>query len=92
MLAASAHFYLRPFGQHDREADYELLNVLANAQVPRDSRGNEEWLQHRSLRKVARSRGAEVARVPQEPARVNRACDDQRVRPSQRLSERLWAF
>jgi hypothetical protein len=47
MLAASARFYLRPFGQHDREADYQLLLTLANAQAPQDPRGNEQWLQHR---------------------------------------------
>jgi hypothetical protein len=40
-------FFLRPFGQTDSEADYQLLHVLANAQVPQDPRGNEEWLQHR---------------------------------------------
>jgi len=38
---------LRPFGQHDREADKQLLLTLANAQVPQDPRGNEDWLQHR---------------------------------------------
>jgi L-amino acid N-acyltransferase YncA len=47
MTAASLPCSLRPFGQHDREADYQLLLRLANAQVPQDPRGNEEWLQHR---------------------------------------------
>ena len=47
MPIASAQFDLRPFGQHDREADYQLLDLLANAQVPHDRRGNEEWLQQR---------------------------------------------
>jgi hypothetical protein len=47
MIAASAPFSLRPFGQGDREADYQLLLTFANAQVPQDPRGNEEWLQHR---------------------------------------------
>jgi hypothetical protein len=47
MLAASAPFHLRPIGEHDREADYELLLTLANAQVPQDPRGNAEWLEHR---------------------------------------------
>ncbi len=47
MIAASLPFSLRPFGQHDREADKQLLLTLANAQVPQDPRGNEDWLQHR---------------------------------------------
>jgi hypothetical protein len=47
MSAASTPFSLRPFGQHDSEADYQLLHVLANAQVPQDPLGNQEWLQHR---------------------------------------------
>jgi len=47
MIAASLPFSLRPFGQHHREADKQLLLTLANAQVPQDPRGNEDWLQHR---------------------------------------------
>jgi len=31
MIAVSPHFFLRPFGQRDREADNDLLDVLANA-------------------------------------------------------------
>jgi hypothetical protein len=30
-----------------READEQLLLLFANAQVPQDPRGNEEWLQYR---------------------------------------------
>src|SRR5262245_37099150 len=47
MIAASLPFSLRAFGQHDREADEQLILTLANAQVPQDPRGNEDWLQHR---------------------------------------------
>jgi len=47
MQAASVPFALRPFGQHDPEADEQLLLVLANAQVPQDPCGNAAWLQHR---------------------------------------------
>jgi len=47
MNEASLPFSLRPFGQHDREADEQLILRLANAQVPQDPRGNEEWLQYR---------------------------------------------
>ena len=47
MNAASLPFSLRPFGQYHREADYQLILRLANAQVPQDPRGNEEWLQYR---------------------------------------------
>jgi len=47
MNEAALPFSLRPFGQHDREADYQLILSLANAQVPQDPRGNEAWLQYR---------------------------------------------
>jgi hypothetical protein len=47
MIAASPPFSLRPFGQGDREADYQLILTFANAQVPQDPRGNDEWLQYR---------------------------------------------
>jgi hypothetical protein len=47
MITAALPFSLRPFGQHDREADEKLILALAHAQVPYDRRGNEEWLQHR---------------------------------------------
>jgi hypothetical protein len=47
MITDSLPFSLRPFGQHDRAADEQLILALANAQVPYDPRGNEEWLQHR---------------------------------------------
>jgi hypothetical protein len=46
-MTGASPFSLRPFGEHDREADYRLLLGFANAQVPQDLRGNEEWLQHR---------------------------------------------
>ncbi len=47
MSVESPLFSLRPFGQHDHEADDELILRFANAQVPHDPRGNAEWLQHR---------------------------------------------
>lgn len=47
MSIGTPPFALRPFGQHDREADEQLLLRFANAQVPHDLRGNEEWLQYR---------------------------------------------
>ena len=49
MITAALPFSLHPFGQHDREADEQLILALANAQVPFDRRGNEEWLQHRRV-------------------------------------------
>lgn len=47
MSVESPLFSLRPFGQHDHEADYELILRFANAQVPHDPRGNAEWLLRR---------------------------------------------
>jgi hypothetical protein len=47
MLNMTPPFSLRPFGQHDREADFRRILALAHAQVPQDPRGNEEWLQYR---------------------------------------------
>jgi hypothetical protein len=49
MITAALPFSVHPFGQHDREADEQLILALANAQVPFDRRGNEEWLQHRRV-------------------------------------------
>lgn len=34
MITAALPFSLHPFGQHDREADEQLILALANAQVP----------------------------------------------------------
>ncbi len=70
MLAESLSFSLRSFGQHDSEADYQLLRMLANAQVPQDPRGNEEWLQHRRVydeRRGQRRHYIAVHRLTQEP-------------------------
>jgi hypothetical protein len=47
MTGVPPPFSLRPFGEHDREADYQLLLAFANAQAPQDPGGNEEWLRHR---------------------------------------------
>jgi hypothetical protein len=45
--SAKTRFTLRPFGQADIEADYQLLHVLSNLQVPQDPRGNLDWQRNR---------------------------------------------
>ena len=70
MLAASAPFYLRPVGEHDRQADYKLLLTLANAQAPQDPRGNAAWLEHRRAydeRRGQRRHSIAVHRPTNEP-------------------------
>jgi hypothetical protein len=84
MLAASVPFYLRSFGEHDREADYELLLTLANAQVPQDPRGNAEWLEHRRAydeRRGERRHYIAVHRPTNEPI-AYAALEQQQADPS----------
>jgi hypothetical protein len=99
MIAASPPFSLRPFGQHDHEADYQLLHVLANAQVPQDPRGNEEWLQHRRAydeRCGKRRHYIAVHRVTQEPIAYAALEQQEAERSSFRIylvfDPRRWSF
>ena len=84
MRVEAPPFSLRPFGQHDREADEQLLLLFANAQVPHDPRGNEEWLQYRRAydeRRGQRRHYIAVYLPTQEPI-AYAALEQQQAEPS----------